>query len=68
MLGRKSEKRPLAASNDLKGKNECVHDLNELNLEGVCEVKFLAKSSHFGGVGGQTGNKQTTIALIYIDM
>ena len=28
---------------------------------------FLAKSSHFGGVSGQTGNKQTTIALIYID-
>ena len=28
---------------------------------------FLAKSSHFGGVSGQTGDKQTTIALIYID-
>ena len=55
------------ASNDLRGKNECVHDLNEVNLEGVYEVLFLAKSSHFGGVGGQTANKQTEIALIYID-
>ena len=67
LLGRKGKKRPLAASNDLRGKNECVNDLNEVNLEGVYEVIFLAKSSHFGGVGGQTGDKQTTIALIYID-
>ena len=58
---------PLAASNDLRGKNEYVHDLNEFDLEGVYEVMFLAKSSHFGGVSGQTGDKQTTIALIYID-
>ena len=55
----------LVASNDLRSKNEYDHDLNEVNLEGVYEVMFLAKSSHFGGVSGQTGNKQTTIALLY---
>ena len=43
LLCRKGKKRPLEASNDLRGKNECVHDLNEVNLEGVYEVIFLAK-------------------------
>ena len=45
VLGRRG---PLATSNDLRGQNEFAYVLNEPNLEGVYEVKFLAKFSHFG--------------------
>ena len=55
------------ASNDLRGKNEYAYLLNEVNLIGVCEIIFLSKISHFGVKRVQTANKQTEIALIYID-
>ena len=66
LLGRKSEKWPLAASNDLKSINEYSYGLNDENLERVCEVKILAKSSHFGGKTGQTDNNRSYIGT-YID-
>ena len=59
---------PLATSNDLRGQNEYAYVLNEPNLEGVYEVKFLAKFSHFGVMLSQTCDKQRTIAFIYIDI
>ena len=62
------EKLPLAASNDLWGQNEYASNLNEVKLKGVYEVKFLAKISHFGVKREQTCDKQTEIALIYIDL
>ena len=56
------------ASNDLWGQNENASNLNEIKVKGVYKVKFLAKISHFGVKREQTANKQTPIALIYIDV
>ena len=64
VLGRRG---PLTTSNDFRGQNEYAYNLNEPNLEGVYEVKFLAEFSHFGVMLSQTCDKQRTIAFIYID-
>ena len=48
LRGRKLEKWPLVASNDLRGKKEYACILNVMNVNGVCEIKLLAKIGHFG--------------------
>ena len=44
------------ASNDLRGKNEYAYSLNVVNLDRVCEIKFLAKIRHFSVKRVQTGD------------
>ena len=55
------------ASNDLRGKNEYAYLLNEVNLIVVYVISFLDRMGHFAVKTVQTANKQTEIALIYID-
>ena len=57
LLIRKREKWPLVASNDFRGKNEYAYSLNVVILDGVFEIKFLAKISHFHVKRVQTGDR-----------
>ena len=65
LLDSKSEKWPLVALYDLRGKNEYAYNLDVVNLVGVCEIKFLARIGHFSVKRVQTGNT-THIAFIYL--